>query len=387
MQTINDQVPLRAAWVEVNLKAIERNARRLTQIAAPAEVMAMVKANAYGHGAIPVSQAALRGGAKWLGVYTVGEGVELRRAGISAPILVVGPTMPPLARAGVAHDLTLTVFSMDVARAIADAARERHTRARVHLKIDTGMARLGVLPEHALDFARAVRQRPNIEIEGVFTHFAMADTPEAFEVPGWGKAYTQTQLEKFRGVIASLENAGIVPRYRHCANSPATLNLVEARFNLVRTGILLYGLDPSPEVPRPADFVPALSFKTQVALVKDVPAGAYVSYGCTFRAERPTRLAVIMVGYADGFRRKPNNYGEVLIRGKRAPIAGRVCMDQTIVDVTDLEGVQAGDEVVLIGKQGSEEIRAEEVGEKLGTNNYEAIATISARLERRYTNE
>lgn len=386
MQTINDQVPLRAAWVEVNLKAIEHNARRLAQIAAPAELMAMVKANAYGHGAIPVSQAAVRGGAKWLGVYTIGEGIELRRAGITAPILVVGPTLPPFARAGVAHDLTLTVFSLDVARAIADAARERHTRARVHLKIDTGMARLGVLPEDALDFARAVCQLPNLEIEGVFTHFAMADTPDAFDVPGWGKAYTQTQLEKFRRVLASLENAGIVPRYRHCANSPATLNLAEARFNLVRSGILLYGLDPSPEVPRPADFVPALSFKTQVALVKDVPAGTYVSYGCTFRTERPTRLAVIMVGYADGFRRKPTNYGEVLIRGKRAPIAGRVCMDQTMIDVTEIEGVQVGDEVVLMGKQGHEEICAEEVGEKLGTNNYEAIATISARLERRYIN-
>lgn len=378
------EIPLRSAWVEVNLQAIAHNARRLAQIAAPAELMAMVKANAYGHGAIPCAQAALHGGAKWLGVYTIGEGIELRQAGITAPILVVGPTMPELARAGVEHNLTLTIFSMDGAQAISDAAREFNTRARVHIKVDTGMARLGVFSEHALDFARAVHELPNIEIDGVFTHFAMADTPDAFGIKGWGNAYTQQQLEKFRGVIASLETAGIAPRYRHCANSPAAVHLAEARFNLVRAGILLYGLDPSPEMPRPSDFIPALSFKTKIALIKQVPAGTYVSYGCTFRAERPTRLAVIMIGYADGFRRKPTNYGEVLIHGKRAPIAGRVCMDQTMIDVTDIDDVQVGDEVVLIGRQGPAEISAEEVGEKLGTNNYETIATISARLERRY---
>jgi alanine racemase len=212
----------------------------------------------------------------------------------------------------------------------------------------------------------------------------MADTPDAFGVKGWGNAYTHKQLEKFRGVIDALAGAGISPRYRHCANSPATINLAQARFNLARTGILLYGLDPSPEVPRPSDFVPALSFKTSVALVKQVPAGTYVSYGCTFCAERPTRLAVILVGYADGFRRQPNNYGAVLIRGKRAPIAGRVCMDQTMIDVTDIEGVQPGDEVVLIGRLGTEEIRAEEVGDRLGTNIYETVSTISARVERKY---
>ena len=380
----SDSIPLRPSWVEVNLGAIENNARRLAQIAAPAELMTMVKGNAYGHGAIETSRAALRGGAKWLGVYAIGEGIELRRAGITAPILVVGPTQVEYARIGVEQNLTLTIFSMEAARAVANAATELNTRARVHIKIDTGMSRLGVMPEDALDFARAVRELPNIEIEGAFTHFAMADTPDAFGVIGWGKEYTQKQLERFQFVIAALEGAGIDVRYRHCANSPATVNLAEARFNLVRTGILLYGLDPSPEVPRPADFFPALSFKTQVALIKSVPTGTYVSYGATFRTERPTRLAVLMVGYADGFRRKPTNYGQVLVRGKRAPIVGRVCMDQTMIDVTDIDGVQAGDEVVLIGKQGAEEIRAEEVAEKLGTNNYETVTTISARVERRY---
>ncbi len=380
----NDSFPLRPSWVEVNLKAIEHNTRRLADIAAPAELMAMVKANAYGHGAIPVARAALRGGATWLGVYAIGEGIELRNAGITAPILVVGPTMPAWARAGVEHNLTLTIFSLDAARAIADAARELRTRARVHIKIDTGMARLGVMPEQIGDFARAVRELSTLEIEGAFTHLAMSDTPDAHGIIGWGNAYTQMQIETFRQVVAQLEAMGIVLRYRHIANSPAVLNQREAHFNLVRAGILLYGLDPSPEVPRPADFIPALSFKTQVALVKQVPAGTYVSYGATFRTQRETRLAVLMVGYGDGFRRKPNNYGEVLVRGARAPIVGRVCMDQTMIDVTDIAGVREGDEVVLIGRQGAEEIRAEEVGEKLGTNNYETVTTISARVERRY---
>ncbi len=379
-----DTIPLRPAWVEVNVSALEHNVRRLVEIANGAELMAMVKGNAYGHGAVETARAALRGGATWLGVYAVGEGIELRQAQITAPILVVGYTPPEWARVAVAHNLTLTIFSLDAARAIDEAAHELHTTARVHIKFDTGMSRLGVMPEDAADFARAVRELDRIEIEGVMTHFAMADTPDAFGVTGWGNQYTQTQLAKFRGVVETLASIGVSPRYRHCANSPATINLADARFNLVRSGILIYGLDPSPEVPRPADFIPALSFKTRVALVKNVPSGAYVSYGCTFRTERPTRLAVLMVGYADGFRRKPSHYGEVLIHGKRVPLVGRVCMDQVMADVTDLDKVQAGDEVVLIGKQGTEEITAAEVGAKLGTNNYETVTTISARVARRY---
>ncbi len=379
-----ESIPLRPAWVEVSLGAIEHNVRRLVEIAAGAELMAMVKANAYGHGAVEVSRAAVRGGAAWLGVYSVGEGIELRQAGITVPILVVGYTPPEWARAGVEHRLTLTVFAMDAAQAISDAAASLGLVAPVHIKTDTGMSRLGVVPEEVVPLARALRDLGHLEIQGVLTHFAMADTPDAFGVAGWGRDYTQKQLERFHGVVDALDAAGIPVRYRHCANSPATLTLATARFNLVRSGIAVYGLDPSPDVRQPADFVPALAFKTRVAMVKTVPAGSYVSYGATFRAQRPTRLAALMTGYADGFRRGPNTYGEVLIRGRLAPLAGRVCMDQTMVDVTDIDGVQAGDEVVMIGAQGTERIRAEEVAARLGTNNYEVVTTISARVERRY---
>lgn len=378
--------PLRPAWVEVDLGAIEHNTRRLVEIAGPGvELMAMVKANAYGHGAVEVSRAVLRAGATWLGVFSVGEGIELRQAGIEAPILVLGRTPPQWAQAGVAHRLALTVFSTDGARAADEAARQLGTRVPVHVKVDTGMSRLGVSSEDAASFGRTLAGFTHLEVQGVFTHFAVADTPDAHGIAGWGQEYTRRQLELFQSALDAFDREGLPIRFRHAANSPAVLNLPQAHFNLVRSGILIYGLDPSPEVPKPPDFIPALAFKTEVALVREVPLGTYVSYGCTFRAERPTRLAVLMVGYADGFRRAPRGYGQVLVRGRRAPMAGRVCMDQTMVDVTEIDGVEAGDEAVLIGRQGSEEIRAEQVAERLGTNNYETVTTISARLERRYT--
>ncbi len=379
------EISLRHAWVEINLAAIEYNTRRLCEIIGRnVELMAMVKANAYGHGAIEVARVALRAGARWLGVFNVGEGIELREAGLDAPILVLGPTPPRWARAGVAHNLALNVFAMESADAISAAARALNARARVHIKIDTGLTRLGVLPDAAREFVRAVRALPNVEIEGVLTHFAVSDEPDALGMAGWGRVYTQAQLAQFNAAVDGLARDGVRARYLHAANSPAALKLPAARFNLVRSGILLYGLDPSPDVPAPRDFRRALVFKTEIAIVKEIPVGTYVGYGCTFRAARATRLAVILVGYADGFRRQPRDYGVVLVRGQRAPLVGRVAMDQAFVDVTDVAGAGAGDEVVLIGEQGAEEIRAEEVAQRLGTNNYETVTTISARVERRY---
>ncbi len=380
------EIPLRHAWVEINLRAIEHNTRRLREIiGAQTELMAVVKANAYGHGAIEVARAATRAGAQWLGVFTVGEGIELRRAEIDAPILVMGPTPPRWASEGVAHNLAFNIFTRASVDAISDAARELRTRARVHIKIDTGLTRLGVLPDDALDFARAVQHLPNIEIEGVFTHFAASDEPDARGIENFGRAYTQKQLDAFQRARDEFARAGIAPRYAHAANSPAALDLPAARFNLVRSGVLLYGLDPSPDAPRPRDFLPALEFKTEIALIKAVPRGAFAGYGCAFETTRASRLAIILAGYADGLRRQPENYGEVLVRGQRAPIVGRVAMDQAMVDVTDIADARAGDEVVLIGAQGKEKISAEEVAKNLETNNYETVTTISARVERRYT--
>ncbi|MBI4673538.1 MAG: alanine racemase [Chloroflexi bacterium] len=381
--------PLRPAWVEINVRALENNARLLKQIVgAQTELMAMVKANAYGHGAVESARAALRGGATWLGVYAAGEGIELRDAGILAPILVLGPTLPENVRDALARDLTLTIPSREYLQPVIDAARALRTRARVHVKIDTGMTRLGLDAETAaediLAAQNAAAQNDDLEIEGILTHFAVADDPNARDTAHWGEEFTRQQLETFLRVADQVERAGLTLKYRHAANSPGAVYYQHPRLNLVRGGILFYGLHPSSAAPHPVGFEPALAFKTRVALVREVPAGRFVSYGATFETPRASRIAVLMVGYADGFRRRPRNYGAVLVRGKRASIVGRVCMDQTMIDVTEIPGVQMGDEVVLIGKQGSEELSAEEIGAQLGTNNYETVTTISARVPRIY---
>lgn len=384
---MNHSIPLRPAWVEIDLAAIENNARRLkTMIGPGVELMAMVKANAYGHGPVPVSRAALRGGATWLGVYTAGEALELRAGGIAARVLVLGPTFPPWAHTAVAEDLTLTVFAQDIVEAASRAAQDLRKEARVHIKVNTGMNRLGMDPERVVEFARWTAAQPGILLEGLCTHFAVADTPDARGIPGWGQAFTAKQLQIFLEVVDAVEKAGLPVRYCHAANSPASVYLPPARLNLVRSGILMYGLHPSAETPRPEGFSPALSFKTRLAVVRDVKAGGYVSYGCTFQAARDSRIGVLMAGYADGFRRAPQKWREVLVGGQRAPIVGRVCMDQAMVDLTDIPQAQAGDEVVLIGRQGEGEITAEEAGAMLGTNNYETLTTISARVPRVYRN-
>lgn len=378
-------LPLRPAWVEINLRAIENNARRLKDIlGGNSELMAMVKAHAYGHGAVQSARAALAGGATWLGVYAAGEGVELRDAAITAPILVLGPTLPEWTETALARDLTLTIPSHDHVQPILDAARGLGRRARVHVKIDTGMTRLGLeaasAAQEILEFAR----NDNLLVEGILTHFAVADDPNARGIKNWGVEFTKKQMETFLGVADELARGGLELKYLHAANSPGSVLYQQPRFNLARGGILLYGLHPSSDAPRPEHFEPALSFKTQLALVRNVPAGRFVSYGATFETARPSRVGVLMVGYADGFRRRPKNYGAVLVRGQRAPIIGRVCMDQTMIDVTAIPDAQRGDEVVLIGKQGNLELSAEEIGELLGTNNYETVTTISARVPRVY---
>lgn len=377
--------PLRPSWVEINTRALENNARRLKSIlGAHSELMVMVKANAYGHGAVESARAALRGGATWLGVYAVGEGIELRDAGISAPILVLGPALPEALPAALVNDLTLTLPSLEYVAPLTDTARALNRRAHVHVKIDTGMTRLGFEGDRAAQEIATIARREQIEVEGLLTHFAVADDPNARGTRNWGEQFTRRQIDLLLRVADELARAGVILKYVHAANSPGAMHYQHPRFNLARSGILFYGLHPSSDVPRPEGFEPALSFKTRVAQVRDVPAGRFVSYGATFETRRASRIAVLMVGYADGFRRKPNNYGMVLVRGTRSPIVGRVCMDQTMIDVTDIPGVQSGDEVVLIGKQGMDELSAEEIGAHLGTNNYETVTTISARVPRVY---
>lgn len=379
------EIPMRPAWVEVSTGAISTNTRKLKELLGEStELMAMVKANAYGHGAVESARAALRGGASWLGVYAAGEGVELRAAGITEPILVLGPTLPAWVSEALANDLTLSIPARDYISPVLDAAEALGVRARVHVKVDTGMTRLGLNAQDAAADIFELAQHEGVLVDGIFTHLAVADDPNARGIEKWGAEFTLKQLDTFLRVADEVERAGLQVRYRHAANSPGSVYYQHPRLNLARGGILLYGLHPSADAPRPDGFEPALSFKTRIALVREVPAGRFVSYGATFETERASRVGVLMVGYADGFRRKPNNYGEVLVRGKRAAILGRVCMDQTMVDLTEIPDAQTGDEVVLIGKQGEQELSAEEVGARLGTNNYETVTTISSRVPRVY---
>ncbi len=370
--------PDRPTWLEVDLNAIAENTRRIKALVGPdVRVLISMKADAYGHGALRVARTTLNNGAEWLGVATLSEAQPLRAAGITAPILVFGYIPPWQARDAVRLDLRATVYDLAPAKALAQAAMEQGIEARVHVKIDTGMARLGLRWEDIpaiVGFFQTLRATPGLNVEGVFTHFATADSAD--------QTYARRQLERFHAVLAALDAAGLRPPITHAANSAATLTLPEAHFDMARPGIAIYGLSPSEDVRLPEGFQPALAFKTQVAQVKDVPAGEGVSYGATYITTRPTRIAVLPVGYADGFRRGPTNWGEVLVRGQRAPILGRVCMDQCMVDVTHIPGVAQGDEVVLIGRQGDDELSAEAVAARLGTISYEVVAELLARVPR-----
>ena len=370
--------PMRPTWVEVDLDAIAHNVETLQRLAAPAQLMAVVKADGYGHGAVMVARTALAHGARRLAVAVVEEGVHLRQSAIACPILVMGWTPPWQYGLALRYDLELTVSSEEEARALAEAARREGRRVRVHLKVDTGMGRLGLRWDHPrlAEVAARIAGLGGLELVGVFTHLATADDPDA--------SLTEEQLARFGRIVATLDERGLRPLLRHAANSAALLRLPGARYDLVRPGIALYGLEPFRGAVAAFDLRPALAWKTRVALVKEVPAGTPISYGATFVTRRPSRIAVLPVGYADGLRRALSNRGQVLVGGRRVPIVGRVCMDQVMVDVTDAGPVAVGDEAVLIGRQGDEAITADEMAGWMDTIGYEVVTGIGRRVPRIY---
>jgi alanine racemase len=374
-RSVQFALPQRPTWLEVDLAAIGHNLRQIRQLVGKdVDVMAVLKADGYGHGAVRIARTALNNGARMLGVACLSEAVTLRRAGIDAPVLILGYTPAWQARETVREGITATVFDLEAMRALSRAASELGRTASIHVKVDTGMGRLGLCPEDVLPVLREAVSLPGLIIEGIFTHFSVADVDD--------KAYTYLQLDRFRNVLSQLDAAGIKVPIIHAANSAATLTVPEARFGMVRVGIALYGLAPSEDVPLPPGFRQALTFKTRIAQVKLLAPGSFVSYGNTYQTRGHERIAVIPVGYADGFRRAPSHWGEVLVRGQRAPIVGRVCMDQTMINVTHIPEAQQGDEVVLIGRQGEQEITVEQVASRLGTINYEVISEILARVPR-----
>lgn len=369
----------RPTWAEVDLSAIRHNLAVVREIVGPQRlIMAVVKADAYGHGALPVAREVMKAGADWLGVALVEEAIELREGGIEAPILVLGPVFPSQAQAVVERDISVCLFTEELASALNGAASKGATKAKVHVKVDTGMNRLGIPSHKSLEFLSLLKKYPKVEIEGIYSHLATADTPES--------EFCFLQMERFFQVERMLKEEKTKSGIRHLANSAAIFGLEAARLDMVRVGIALYGCTSGPRREIKPPLIPALSWKTKVAHLRDVEAGDSISYGCTFVASKRSRIAVIPVGYGDGLPHGLSNKGEVLVRGRRAPIVGRVCMDMTMVDVTHIEGVEIEDEVVIIGAQGSERITAEEVAEKLGTISYEVLCGIGKRVPRVHVN-
>jgi alanine racemase len=336
----------------------------------------MVKADAYGHGAPQVAQALAREGSDAFGVATLEEAVALRQAGIREPILVVAGAYPEQLDRIVEHRLTMAVHDLESATRLDGAARDQGARLDVHVKIDTGMGRLGFLADEIESWLPQLKKLPALEITGVFSHFSQAESVQG--------EYTRSQLRKFHEVLSRLRAHGITPSLAHLANSAATITLPEAHFDMVRPGIMLYGAYPAAEMKYQVELRPALSWKTGIMQLKKVPSGTSISYGQTFVTKRESLIATLPVGYADGYQRLLSNCGQVLVRGKRAPIAGRVCMDLTMIDVTDIANVQPGDEVVLLGGQGGGEISADEMAGWANTISYEIFTSISARVPRIY---
>ena len=354
---------LRDVYAEIDLDAIRHNLKEIRRRINPAsKLCVVVKANAYGHDAFEVSNVAVECGADFLAVATVGEGLDLRRAGFTLPILILGVV--------VAADLTQAVVDFESAEIISDAARRLDKIAKIHLKIETGMGRIGVAPDEAVALAEKISRLPNVELEGMFSHFADADSLD--------RTFTNRQIKIFSDVAKKIRAAGVKIKILHIAESAAVLDIPEAHFDMVRSGIINYGLYPSADVRRTIELKPAMKLVTRIAFLKKISAGVSIGYGREFVAERDSLIATLPLGYADGYIRAYKNF-HVEVRGQLAPIAGRVCMDQTMIDVTDVEGVRVGDEVILFG---SDLISIDDAAKHLNTINYEITCLVSARVPR-----
>ena len=368
---------MRATRAEVDLEAVRHNVEVLRAAAAPAELCAVVKADGYGHGAIAVSQAALDAGASWLAVALVEEGAVLRRSGIEVPVLLLSPPPAGDAPAALRWGLRLTTCRAEDVDAASAAAVEAGTTARLHLKVDTGMQRIGARPDEAVALARRIADTPGVELEAVWTHCAVADEP--------ANPFTDTQLDRFEAVLAELDAAGLRPPIAHAANSAAAIDHRRARHDLVRVGIATYGIAPSPAL---ADRLPlraAMTLRSEVSHVKGVTAGSGISYGLRHTFDADTVVATVPIGYADGVPRTLSSRGgAVLIGGRRCPMVGVVTMDQLMVDCGPSADVAIGDEVVLLGEQGDERITADDWAEATGTIAYEVVCGIGPRVPRVY---
>jgi len=378
-------------WAEVDLNAYAHNLTELRRIAnRGTRLMAVVKANGYGHGAVEVSRKALDKGAEYLGVARLNEAVQLREAGLGGPILIFGYTPPDLAESLFKYDLTQTVYSIEAASILSDLAARQGKKLNVHIKVDSGMGRLGLLLKEPAAGGQSdqpnlspvqevltISRLPGLAVEGIFTHFATADSTD--------KSYARRQLEKFLDFANLLRRKGLEPPIMHAANSGALIDIPDSHLDMVRPGIATYGLYPSDEVNKKnLDLKPVMTLKSRIVHIKQVPAGFNVSYGITYQTQNPTTIATVPIGYADGLNRLLSNRGHMLIHGQKAPIVGRICMDLTMLDVGSIPGVAIEDEVIVFGRQGNQAITADEVAADLNTINYEIVSTVTGRVTRVY---
>ena len=371
--------PGRPTICGIDHEALRSNLRQIRdKVGSRVKILCMVKANGYGHGATEISPTLARAGADAFGVATLEEAVQLREAGIQAPLIVLAGVFPAQLDTFVEHKLTPVVHDLISLKALDRESSRRQVQLKVHLKVDTGMGRLGFLAAEADQWIAAIKQAESLHIQGVFSHFSHAESVQG--------DYTQKQLEIFKRVLGQLRSAGVIPDLVHLANSAATITLPAAYFDMVRPGLMLYGVYPSPNMKEQINLKPALSWKTKILQLKNVPSGTSVSYGQTYVTERESLIATLPIGYADGYPRVLSNRGEALVRGQRARIAGRVCMDLTMIDVTDIRNVRQGDEVVLLGRQGGAEISADEIAAWANTISYEILTSIGTRVPRIHYN-
>lgn len=366
-------------YAGIDLDALKYNVEGIKRCKAEsAMLMGVIKANAYGHGAKVFAHELDRMGFDWFAVATVDEGIELRRDGIEQPILVLGYTCEAQYPDMVQWEITPTIYSLDMAKAFDAAAAKAGKVANIHIKIDTGMSRIGFLPgEESLDEIEKIHELRHLRIQGMFTHFACADMRD--------KTHVGHQIEKFHQMIDGVRQREIPVEIFHCSNSASIMELPSEHMNLVRAGIILYGLYPSNEMEeKRLPLKPVMSLYSHIVHVKEVPEGVTVGYGATYVTGRPTRIATVPVGYADGYPRSLSNRASVLLHGRRAPIIGRVCMDQFMVDVTDMPQVSVGDVVTLVGQDGEEILSVEEISEMAGSFNYEFVCDVSRRVPRVY---
>ena len=373
-------------WAEIDLNAIAHNVQEIRRVTRPkASLMVAVKANAYGHGIIEVARQALKNGADALGVARISEGIRLRKAGINAPVLVFGYTVPSDAARLYECDLIQTVYSYETARALSDTASSLNIKINIHLKVDSGMGRLGLLPDslrvapsnNAIEEVKSIAGLSNLKLKGIFTHFATADWSD--------KSYAEKQFQIFSSFLDQLDKTGLKFRVRHAANSGAIIDMPQTHLDMVRAGISIYGLYPSDEIDKSRiKLLPAMSLKARIIHLKKVPAGFMVSYGITHETKKPTTIATIPAGYGDGLSRLMSSNGHMLVHGQRAPIIGRVCMDLTMIDVGHIPETKIEDEVVIFGHQGSASISADEIARLTDTINYEVVTRISDRVPRVY---